>query len=82
MKSEKLTSRNLVTGDENEIKYVVHLCEMFTAARCKALEQQEYSLAALKNVGVQAVVTEFLISHADILFTDDFINRRREPAAG
>jgi len=50
--------------------------------RCKDLEQQECSLAALKNVGVQAVVTEFLISHADILFTDNFMNRRREHAAG
>jgi len=54
---------------------------MFTD-RCKDLEQQECSLAALKNVGVQAVVTEFLISHADILFNDDFMDRRREHAAG
>jgi len=46
------------------------------------LEQHACSLAALKNVGVQAVVTEFLISHADILFTDSFLNRRREHAAG
>jgi len=46
--------------------------------RCKDLEQQDCSLAALKNVGIQAVVTEFLISHADILFTDSFMNRRRE----
>jgi len=50
--------------------------------RCKDLEQQGCSLAALKNVGVQAVVTEFLISHTDILFTDCFMNRRREHAAG
>jgi len=50
--------------------------------RCKELEQQECSLAALKNVGVQAVVTEFLISHADILFTDSFMTRRQEHAPG
>jgi len=50
--------------------------------RCKDLEQQDCSLAALKNVGIQAVVTEFLISHADILFTDSFMNRRREHTAG
>jgi len=50
--------------------------------RCKDLEQHECSLAALKNVGVQAVVTEFLISRADILFTDSFMTRRREHAPG
>ena len=40
------------------------------ACRCKELEQSQCSIAALQGVGVQAVVTEFLIRNADILFSD------------
>lgn len=36
--------------------------------RCKALEVG--GVAALQGVGVQAVVTEFLICYADLIFCD------------
>ena len=39
-------------------------------ARSKELEQQCTSTAALQGVCVQAVVTEFLISYVDLLFSD------------
>ena len=36
--------------------------------RCKELESG--GVAALKGIGVQAVVTEYLVRHADLIFTD------------
>ena len=38
--------------------------------RCKELEQLQCSAAVLQGVGMQAVVTEFLINNADSLFSD------------
>lgn len=40
--------------------------------RCKELEFG--GVAALQGVGVQAVVTEFLISNVDMVFSDDRIS--------
>lgn len=40
--------------------------------RCKELEIG--GVAALQGVGVQAVVTEFLISNVDMVFSDDRIS--------
>ena len=43
---------------------------MCVCVRSKELEQQCTSTAALQEVCVQAVVTEFLISYVELLFSD------------
>ena len=40
--------------------------------RSKELEASQCNIAALQGVGIQAVVTEFLITNADLLFDDKF----------
>lgn len=46
--------------------------------RCKELERTQCSAAALKDVCIQSIVTEYLISCADILFDDAAQNTASE----
>ena len=52
------------------------------ARRCKKLEQMPCSAAVLQSVGMQAIVTEFLIKNADTLFSDAAQNGTNDVTAG
>jgi len=50
--------------------------------RCRELEQMPCSAAVLQGVGMQAIVTEFLIVNADTLFSDAAQNGSADVTAG
>ena len=45
------------------------ICNMYVYCRSKDLESS-CDAAALQGVGLQAVVTEYLITYADLIFSD------------
>jgi len=45
---------------------------------CKDLERSQCSAAALRDVCIQSIVTEYLISYADDLFDDAALNAATE----
>jgi hypothetical protein len=51
----------------------INLRLSYLYSRCKELEQLQCNMTALKSVGTQAVITEFLINYADLLFGDNFV---------
>jgi len=61
---------------------LISMIALLYARRCKKLEQMPCSAAVLQSVGMQAIVTEFLIKNADTLFSDAAQNGTNDVTAG